>query len=141
MKPPYPLFQHGQFGRFGVHSLLTVLEGSIDDFVLDIRPESPTFKTFLTIPLSTKAGESLYVPEGCAHGFRAKEASLIHYSCTNVYIAANDRGINIMSVNPSINAHDHIISEKDKGFPSLDEYLESLCHTDLQPSSTLKQPD
>lgn len=104
--------------------LVTVIEGAVDDFILDLRPDSPTFKRFMTIPLEAK-GASLYVPEGCAHGFLAKKPTLLHYSCTRLYVPDFDKGINIRSVTDLID-DSHVMSDKDKALPSLSDYLASL---------------
>ena len=101
--------------------LVTVLQGAVDDYVLDLRLDSPTFKRFMTIPLEER-GESLYIPEGCAHGFLAKRPTLLHYSCTNIYVPEYDKGINIRSVTDFLD-DDHRMSDKDKALPSLEDYL------------------
>src|SRR5215469_5775002 len=47
--------------------------GSVYDVVLDLRPDSPTFKSWIAITLSAADRNGVYVPEGCAHGFLTLE--------------------------------------------------------------------
>jgi dTDP-4-dehydrorhamnose 3,5-epimerase len=56
--------------------------GAVFDVVLDLRPESATFKTWYGVELSAENGAMLYVPEGCAHGYQALEDNtlLIYYT-------------------------------------------------------------
>ena len=44
--------------------------GSIYDVIVDLRPDSPSFKQHLGVKLSAHNRKMLYVPEGCAHGFQ-----------------------------------------------------------------------
>ncbi len=43
--------------------------GAIYDVVVDLRPESPTFKQWIGVELTPQNRHMVYVPEGCAHGF------------------------------------------------------------------------
>lgn len=45
------------------------LRGSAYDVVLDLRQESPTFRLWYGLELTPDAGEMLYIPAGCAHGY------------------------------------------------------------------------
>jgi len=60
----------------------TVLHGDIDapgtaalladhvwDVVVDLRPDSPTYRKWQAFELSEECPQSLYIPEGFAHGF------------------------------------------------------------------------
>jgi dTDP-4-dehydrorhamnose 3,5-epimerase len=44
--------------------------GAIYDVIVDLRPESPTFRRHFAIELAARTRTMLYVPEGCAHGFQ-----------------------------------------------------------------------
>jgi len=44
--------------------------GAIHDVVIDLRPDSPTFKQWLAVELSAENRRALYVPEDFAHGFQ-----------------------------------------------------------------------
>lgn len=49
--------------------LVGVVRGRIWDVVVDIRPDSPTFGTYLSAELSGEGGRLLWIPPGLAHGF------------------------------------------------------------------------
>jgi len=44
---------------------------AIFDVVVDLRPESPTYRNWESFELRDDDQVSLYVPAGCAHGFQA----------------------------------------------------------------------
>ena len=43
--------------------------GALYDVVVDLRPQSPTFKEWIAVVLTAINRHMVYVPEGCAHGF------------------------------------------------------------------------
>src|SRR5262245_41521684 len=47
--------------------------GGIYDVVVDLRPQSPTFKEWVAVVLTAENRDTLYVPEGCGHGFLTLE--------------------------------------------------------------------
>lgn len=72
--------------------LVTALEGTIFDVVVDVRPASATFRHWFGLELSAANRRQLWVPEGFAHGFVVlSDHALVHYGCTAVYEPASDR--------------------------------------------------
>ncbi|HEY0240596.1 MAG TPA: dTDP-4-dehydrorhamnose 3,5-epimerase family protein [Friedmanniella sp.] len=55
----------------GEGKLVRCSSGAIFDVVVDLRPGSPRYRTWLSFDLDGEAQRSLYVPPGCAHGFQA----------------------------------------------------------------------
>jgi len=55
----------------GEAKLVRCSYGSIFDVIVDLRPNSPTFRNWESFLLRDDAQVSLYVPAGCAHGFQA----------------------------------------------------------------------
>lgn len=53
----------------GQAKLVSVISGQIYDVIVDIRPDSPTFKQWEGIYLDSESGKQLFVPIGFAHGF------------------------------------------------------------------------
>ena len=52
--------------------------GAIYDVIIDLRPDSSTFKQWIGVELTKENHQMLYVPEGFAHGFQTLE------DCTEV---------------------------------------------------------
>ncbi|MBP1735805.1 MAG: dTDP-4-dehydrorhamnose 3,5-epimerase, partial [Deltaproteobacteria bacterium] len=47
--------------------------GAIYDVIIDLRPDSSTFKKWIGVELTKENRRMLYVPEGFAHGFQTLE--------------------------------------------------------------------
>lgn len=50
--------------------LVRCTAGAAYDVVLDLRPDSPTFKRWVAVELTATNRRAVYVPAGCAHGFQ-----------------------------------------------------------------------
>ena len=61
---------HVRLGR-GEAKLVRCSAGAIFDVVVDLRPGSATFGSWLSFELTGTEQRSIYVPPGCAHGFQA----------------------------------------------------------------------
>ncbi|MCQ4208784.1 dTDP-4-dehydrorhamnose 3,5-epimerase [Streptomyces longispororuber] len=55
----------------GEAKLVRCSYGRIFDVVVDLRPDSPTYRNVATFELSGETQTTLYIPAGCAHGFQA----------------------------------------------------------------------
>ncbi|MET9543770.1 dTDP-4-dehydrorhamnose 3,5-epimerase [Streptomyces sp. NPDC006627] len=55
----------------GEAKLVRCSYGRIFDVVVDLRPDSPTYRDRAFFELSGETQTTLYVPAGCAHGFQA----------------------------------------------------------------------
>lgn len=71
--------------------LLRVLRGSILDVVVDLRKSSPTFSKSFSVILSASNKKILWIPVGCAHGFKAITNADISYKVTDYYSQENER--------------------------------------------------
>jgi dTDP-4-dehydrorhamnose 3,5-epimerase len=60
---------HFQPAPHAESKLIRVTRGAIYDVVIDLRPGSPTFRRWISAALDADAGDALFAPEGCAHGF------------------------------------------------------------------------
>lgn len=60
---------HFQDPPFAEAKLVQVARGAIHDVVVDLRPDSPAFRQWISAELSADNLHQLYIPEGCAHGF------------------------------------------------------------------------
>jgi dTDP-4-dehydrorhamnose 3,5-epimerase len=57
--------------------LVQALDGTIYDVIVDLRPESPTYRCWEGFVLSAGNHHQLYVPAGFAHGFLAQSDEVI----------------------------------------------------------------
>src|SRR5918992_2295647 len=48
--------------------LVRCTRGAIYDVIIDLRPETPTFKQYVAVVLSAENRKMLYIPERVAHG-------------------------------------------------------------------------
>ena len=55
----------------GEGKLVRCSHGRIFDVVVDLRPTSPAYRTWLSFDLDGEAQTSIFIPPGCAHGFQA----------------------------------------------------------------------
>lgn len=66
--------------------LVRCTAGAIFDAIIDLRPESPTFKQWVAVELTAANRRLLYVPEGFAHGFQTlADNSEVYYQMSDVY--------------------------------------------------------
>lgn len=66
--------------------LVRALVGTIYDVAADIRPDSPTYGTWVGVELSAENHKQLWVPEGLAHGFLVlSETAEVLYKTTDYY--------------------------------------------------------
>ncbi|CAK0756829.1 dTDP-4-dehydrorhamnose 3,5-epimerase [Gammaproteobacteria bacterium] len=74
---------HWQVAPWQEEKLVRVTEGAIYDVILDLRAESPTFKQWWAVELSTGNRRALYIPKDVAHGFQTlSETSEVLYQMT-----------------------------------------------------------
>lgn len=102
--------------------LVYVLEGSIFDVAVDIRPDSPTFRNWFARELSHERLEQLWIPPGFAHGFCVlSPLAVVAYKCTDKYYAEADAGIrwNDPTIGVKWPLSDPLLSPKDQKSPLL----------------------
>ena len=73
--------------------LVRVTRGAVWDVIVDLRPESPTFKCHFGITLSAENRHELYIPKGMAHGFQTLEdGTEVFYQISEFYAPDSARG-------------------------------------------------
>jgi dTDP-4-dehydrorhamnose 3,5-epimerase len=98
--------------------LVRAIKGRILDVAVDIRKDSPTFKQYVSVELSSDNFKQLYVPEGFAHGFSVlSEEAEVLYKTTDYWYKEYERSINFND--PELNIDwmlegIPILSDKDK---------------------------
>jgi dTDP-4-dehydrorhamnose 3,5-epimerase len=74
--------------------LVRCTRGAIYDVMIDLRPDSPTFKQSVGIDLSAENRRMLYIPEGFAHGFLTLEDNTeVFYQMSEFYAPQSGKGV------------------------------------------------
>jgi len=85
---------HYQVPPFGEGKTLSCLKGKIYDIIVDLRPDSPTYKKWQSFELDDNNRYSIHIPPGCANAFLTLvDDCLIHYYCSESYHPQAERGI------------------------------------------------
>lgn len=115
---------HYQKGEFAQTKLVRAIYGKVLDVVVDLRPDSPTFKkTFKTI-LDDENLHQLYIPTGFGHGFLTlSETSVFAYKCDEYYHPGSEAGIIFndpqLAIDWEFPEEKMIISDKDLEQPTI----------------------
>jgi dTDP-4-dehydrorhamnose 3,5-epimerase len=84
---------HWQQQPYAECKLLRCTRGSIFDVIVDLRPESDTFKAWIGVELNEENHRMLLVPENFAHGFQTMEDNTeVFYQVTQFYTPEAERG-------------------------------------------------
>ena len=100
--------------------LVRCSHGAIYDVIIDLRPQSPTFKRHFAISLTSLNRLMLYVPEDFAHGFLTLEDSTeVFYQMSEFFCAESARGIrwNDPAFGIPWPTSISVISERDRSYP------------------------
>lgn len=85
---------HYQVPPFAEAKLVRCTKGAVHDVILDLRPNSLTFKQHIGVLLTADAHNMLYVPEGFAHGFiTLADDTEILYQMSEFYAPDASRGV------------------------------------------------
>ena len=74
--------------------LVRCTRGAIHDVIVDLRPESPTYRQWFAVELNAVDGRALFVPEGFAHGFLTLvDDTDVEYQMGDFYTPEAARGV------------------------------------------------
>lgn len=74
--------------------LVRCVLGSVLDVAVDIRPDSPTYRQWVSVVLSADNKQQLWIPAGLAHGFLVlSDIADFEYKCTDYYHPASEQCI------------------------------------------------
>jgi len=74
--------------------LVRCTQGAIYDVLVDLRPDSPTYRSWIAYELTAANRRMLYVPAGLAHGFQTlKDDSEVFYQMSVFYHPPSARGV------------------------------------------------
>lgn len=113
----------------GEAKLVRCSYGAVFDVVVDLRPDSPTYRNREYFDLTGENQVTVYVPAGCAHGFQALtdpadvsyRIDRAHDPSEDVSIVFNDPDLDIPWPLPVT-----LMSDRDKAAPSLAEATRRL---------------
>ncbi len=111
---------HYQAAPFAESKLVRCTQGAIYDVVLDLRPQSPSFKEWVAVTLAAEQRNMVYVPKGCAHGFLTlQDETEVFYQMSEVYNAESARGVrwNDPSFGIAWPEKVEVISDRDRNYP------------------------
>jgi len=104
--------------------LVRCIHGALMDFVVDLRPDSDTYKQWISVELTSENKKQLFIPRGFGHAFvTLTNNAEIEYKADNYYSPEHDAAINWADPDLGIDwgVDNPILSEKDKNAPSLTE--------------------
>ena len=123
---------HFQVEPFAEEKLISCLQGSVFDVIVDIRPNSQTFGKWASFDLSAENALQIFLPKGVAHGFQTlTHNSVMHYGLSTSYSVEASYTIDPFGdLNIDWPMKVGSISEKDSGGVSLEyaakKYADSL---------------
>ena len=102
---------------------LTCLSGSLFDIVVDLRPNSPKFLSWLSVNLDAENRLSLYLPPGCANAYlTTNDKTIVHYYMSEIFVPDSYRGFHFADPRFSFDwpFEPSVISMRDSNLPELD---------------------
>ncbi len=115
---------HLQVAPHAEAKLVRCTRGSIYDVVIDLRPESHTYKEWIGVVLSPDKLNMVYVPEGCAHGFLTlTDETEVFYQMSEFYNLESAWGVRWNDPVFEIFWPDTVavISERDRTYPDFEQ--------------------
>lgn len=123
---------HFQKGDYAQAKIVEVLHGGVVDVVIDLRPDSPSYRQFTSVYLDAENNRQLYIPRGFAHGFLSlADDTLFQYYVDNAYAPDQEDGIawddpeiaiNWSEIFEQYGISDPQLSDKDRARHTLTEY-------------------
>ena len=117
---------HYQIAPHEETKLVRCTRGAIYDVAVDLRPNSPAYKQWTAVELSSDNERMLYIPEGCGHGFQTlADDAEVFYQISEFYFPELSRGV--LYSDPALAipwpVANPILSERDRAFPCLGETI------------------
>ena len=119
----------------GQAKFVSCVSGSLLDFVVDLRTDSPTFGSFDSVLLSASNKKSILISSGIGHAFLSLEdGTIANYLCSEPFNPSGERSMNPLDERialplagqlEAMGLSDVIVSDKDLAAPGLEEYIAS----------------
>ena len=100
--------------------LVRCTSGAVYDVIVDMRPQSATFKRWFSVELTAVNHRMLYIPEGLAHGFLTlRNDTEVFYQMSEFYAPESARAVRWDDPAFGIEWPEKIqvISERDRSYP------------------------
>lgn len=110
---------HFQKYPFEQSKLVRVIKGKIQDIAVDLRPDSKTYKKYISVILSEENKKQIFIPKGFGHAFLTLSSeAIVLYKVDNYHNKDYDSGFKYDDPNIGIkwelNHNEIILSDKDK---------------------------
>ena len=102
--------------------LVCCTSGTILDVAVDLRVGSPSYLKHISLKLSQKSGNMLYLPAGLAHGYYSLTKATVSYNVSTVHVPEADTGILWNSIGMIWPDMSPITSERDTEFTTLENF-------------------
>ena len=111
---------HYQKSPFEETKLVRCTKGALYDVIIDLRPDSPTYKKWIGVELTADNYRMLFVPKNFVHGFiTLTDDTEVTYMVSQFYAPGSELGIRWNDPQFGIQwpVNVQVISEKDAGWP------------------------
>jgi dTDP-4-dehydrorhamnose 3,5-epimerase len=105
--------------------------GALLDVIVDIRPESPSYRRFVAVELSAENRRAVHIPKGCAHGFLTlADNTEVFYQMSDYYAPEFARGFrwNDPYFNITWPAGIDVISDRDRAYADFEPQVADPTH-------------
>ena len=120
---------HYQSAPYQEEKLVRVSRGAAFDVIVDLRPDSPSFKQWFGTELSAENRQQIFIPKGVAHGFQTLcPGTELVYQMTMPYHPQSARGVrwNDPAFGICWPLEDLTISPKDMEYPDFPKHSRRL---------------
>jgi dTDP-4-dehydrorhamnose 3,5-epimerase len=100
--------------------IVRATRGALLDVIVDLRPDSPMFKSWDAVELSADNRRMLYIPAGVAHGYiTLADDTEVYYHASSLWAPGAERGVRWNDPAFAIEwpLQPVVISEKDASWP------------------------
>jgi dTDP-4-dehydrorhamnose 3,5-epimerase len=111
---------HYQEAPYAEAKLVRCTMGALYDVIVDLRPQSPTFRQHLGVELTAANRRQLFVPEGFAHGYQTlADNTEVFYQMNVPYASSAGRGVrwNDPAFGIEWPEEERTINERDRQWP------------------------
>ena len=113
---------HFQKNPYEQSKLIRVIKGEIQDVAIDLRPDSKTYKEYVSVKLNDENKNLLFIPKGFGHGFLTlSKNAIVSYAVDEKYNEDYDSGVRfndeVLNISWLLDSEKIILSKKDENLP------------------------